>query len=460
MKTASQPARTPIAGRRALVMGLGAFGGGLGTARWLAREGARVTVTDLLPAERLSASTARLADLEIDFELGEHRPQTFRGADLVVANPAVPPDSRWLRLAREAGAEVTSEVALFLERVRGRLLAVTGTQGKSSTVSMAHQLLCLAGQASHLGGNIGGSLLGALDSIREDDVTVLELSSYQLEALPQRSWPARIEAVAITNILADHLERHGDRRGYRAAKARILSLVRDAGQALLPAGDAELIRTARAAGLTERLCLHGEGGELRLERGRFCHGEEELGAIGNLRVPGSFQIENALVALGLAHLSGTSASELGRAVSRLRGLEHRMQDLGVRGGVRVIDNGVSTTPDSTAAVLCDVPPTSLLLLGGQAKRLDYSPLARAVAGRELRVFVFGAARNLLESVLAEAGVEARAFDTLEDATAAALGSAPSGGVLLFSPACASFDAFTNFRARAERFAQLLPPPSP
>ena len=173
---------TAVEGRRALVVGLGTFGGGLGAARWLAAHGARVTVTDLRDERVLASSVAALSGDGVRLVLGEHREEDFRQAELVVVNPAVPPASRWLGIARAAGASLTSEVALFLERVRGDVVAVTGTQGKSSTAHMTHQLLTHAGRRSHLGGNIGGSLLQALDAIEASDAVVLELSSYQLEA--------------------------------------------------------------------------------------------------------------------------------------------------------------------------------------------------------------------------------------------------------------------------------------
>ncbi|MFT5688397.1 MAG: UDP-N-acetylmuramoylalanine--D-glutamate ligase [Planctomycetota bacterium] len=460
---ATQP--TPIAGRRALVMGLGTFGGGLGAVHWLVQQGAQVTVTDLNGEERLGASLQQLAELDVELVLGQHREQEFRAADLIVANPAVPTTSPWLELGRSAGAQVTSEVELFLERVRGTVLAVTGTQGKSSTVSMTHQLLALTGKPAHLGGNIGGSLLEQLASIQTGNPVVMELSSYQLEALPRRTWPTAVTAIGVTNILADHLERHGCEEAYGAAKARILDLAGPATRILVP-GTCTLLRnhigTPEAQG---RALFHGSLGEgadataepaLRVENGRFRLKTEDLGALADLSVPGSFQANNALVALGLARIHGVPARTLRRFVSRLRGLPHRLEDLGRYGGLRVIDNGVSTTPDSTQAVLGDVERGASLLIGGKAKRLCMENLLDTARSRDLRVFAFGAAGQDLERAFDSRGLRVTKHETLDDAVVAAFATTEAGGTLLFSPACASFDAYTNFRERAESFRALLP----
>ena len=170
-------------GRRATVMGLGLFGGGVETARFLAGIGMRVTVTDQRPAEKLAESIRALQGVPLHYELGGHRERDFDDTDLVVANPAVAPSSPFLALARAAGVPITSEIELFLEACPARVVLVTGTQGKSSTSHALHHFLRAAGFGAHLGGNIGRSLLGSLEQLGERDWVVLEISSYQLEAL-------------------------------------------------------------------------------------------------------------------------------------------------------------------------------------------------------------------------------------------------------------------------------------
>jgi len=226
-----------LAGRRVTVMGLGMFGGGLGAARWALGEGARVTVTDRKERGELEDAVATLEAVDaphpVRWTLGRHEAEDFDRADVVIVNPAVPPTSPWIERARAAGAEVTTATALLLERCPARVVAVTGTQGKSSTATFCGQLLRGAAIDGRVGGNIGGSLLEGLGEETADTVRVLEVSSYQLEALTDS--PPRVAcAVAITNVLEDHLDRHGDVAGYAAAKARIVELCRADGRALLP----------------------------------------------------------------------------------------------------------------------------------------------------------------------------------------------------------------------------------
>jgi UDP-N-acetylmuramoylalanine--D-glutamate ligase len=242
MDAGMRPTAIDYAGLPVTVMGLGLFGGGSTVARHLARRGARVTVTDQRSASELAAALSQLDGLGLRFVLGEHRTEDFTRAGLVVANPAVAPHSPYLRAARAAGVPITSETALFLEACPARIAAVTGTQGKSSTCHTLHQLLSSAGLAAHLGGNIGHSLLEEAETMRPEEIVVLEISSYQLEVLPPTlgtpGSPPAVEAVCAVNVLADHLERHGSLAAYAAAKRRILELVRaSGGTAILPAED-------------------------------------------------------------------------------------------------------------------------------------------------------------------------------------------------------------------------------
>ena len=440
-------------------MGLGSFGGGLGAARHLAARGARVTVTDLRAADQLGESLAGLADLEVETVLGEHRPADFAAAEIVVANPAVRPDNPYLATARRAGATITSEIELFLGATRGRVLCVTGTQGKSSTCRMLADLFAHAGHRVWLGGNFGGSLLGDLDAIGEDDPVVLEISSYQLEALsdPPRSG-RRVEVVAITNVLADHIERHGTLAEYARAKGRILELVTAAGWAIVPGWDARFpappgrgVEHGAGARGTPRLVVEGE-------RFLFARGEadvEELGRVPDLAVPGAFQAENALVALGAARLFGVAPATLAAAVRHLGVPEHRLQDLGEVAGRRIHDNAVSTTPDSTVSALLALPPGVVLLVGGRAKALPLAELATTAAVRARHTVAFGEAAGVLVEAFAAAGASVSRAPGVEEAVAEAFQRTSPGEAVLFSPACSSFDAFPNFRARAGAFRAAL-----
>lgn len=452
-----------VRGAPVTVMGLGLFGGGVGVARHLASRGARVTVTDLRTADELAPAIRALAGVDVRFVLGEHRREDFENAALVVANPAVSPASEFLAAARAGGAAITSEIALFLELCPARIAAVTGTQGKSSTCNALHQLLVASGLRAHLGGNIGGSLLDAASQMDPDDVVVLELSSYQLETLPRRlgrdDAPPRVEVVCVTNVLSDHLERHGTIEAYAAAKARILELVeRTHGKAVLSAEDPRIAAWRGAA--FERVDVHlartSERG-LDVNSGWFRLDGERLARVDDVRLPGEFQRENVLCALGMARLLGASAARLAAALPRVRGLPHRLEDLGTFRGHRVFDNGVSTTPDSTIGVLGSLSPGFALLVGGKAKNLPLEGLVEAARGKVRRVVAFGAASETFAAAFRAAGFEAHASPTLRAAVERAFISMEPGEELLFSPAAASFDGYLNFKERALDFRRSLPP---
>lgn len=464
-----------LSGVPVTVMGLGLFGGGVATVRWLARRGARITVTDLRPEAALAPALADLDGVDARLVLGRHRTEDFAAAQVVVANPDVPRTSPYLAAAHAAGAAITSEMALFLQHCPARIAIVSGTQGKSSTCHFLAQFLADLPERVHLGGNIGASLLDVVEDMRATDVAVVEISSYQLEALPD---PARdphavepgpdVRAAALTNVLADHLERHGTRAAYAAAKARILELLAPDGVAFLPAGD---LRFDAGVPAGARIVRHGpvargpasgptseRPSELRLElAGELVTlGGERLAGLEALPLAGRFQRANALLALGMARILGARPDSLAAAVARLTGLPHRLEDLGVHRDRRVFDNGVSTTPDSTIAALEALGRPCTLVCGGRAKRgLALDDLARLARRLELRAIVFGEARELLASAFTTESVAVHRADTLAEAVALAFEQTPEGGCVLFSPACSSFDAYPNFRERALEFRALV-----
>ena len=495
---------TPIAGRNVTVMGLGLFGGGTGAARWALRQGANVTVTDLRSEDVLADSVASLraepGAERLSFALGSHGEREFREADLVIVNPAVPPASPWLTIAREAGTEITTATALLLERLRCRVVAITGTHGKSSTARFACDLIRAASPPASrvlLGGNIGGSLLDETVALGPGDVVVLELSSYQLEHLAGLESPPTVDVAAITNIGVDHLERHGSVEAYRRTKLTLLDLVPSGGTVILPVGSVDLESTPRVG--RDRL-THGDGGDVVLGADGVIRVTSlpqtpvALGDASALQVPGTFQRDNLAVALATAHALALDPERLARAIPTLRGLPHRMESLGTfeipRAGrsVQVVDNGVSTTPESTLAVVAALsseargPGARILVAGGQAKRgVDDASLAERLAQDGWTLVPFGAAAERLATAGRAAGAKVVGLDdgewpgSAEEAAAVAfrvaeqapLEHAPAGPgdpdgthaaptpIVLFSPACASFDRYPNFEARAMAFREAL-----
>ena len=498
------------AGTRALVMGLGRFGGGLGATRHLLARGMDVTVTDLAPAETLEDSLAALTDVErtaITWRLGEHVPEDFDRTELLVVNQAVPPSNAYVERARAAGARVTTELELFLEAGPATLVLVTGTQGKSSTATLIAGLAEAAGafRRVHLGGNIGRSLLDALDEMTADDLAVVEVSSYQLEHLTGPAGgagPAGTEpsvgrgaaVVVITNLLEDHLARHGSLSAYHDAKLRLFELLAPGGRAIVPAevqadpGSAETVRAPWAgAGPAlegeartflarvdllpppEQVWTHGaapadltlaaRGGGQEGDELAFCYADRPLAPCAALALAGTFQRSNALCALGAGLALGLDAGRMADALPGIAGPPHRAQELGRFGAApwRVVDNGVSTTPDSTLSILAELEAPVALLVGGRSKGQDLTALTAAAAKRCARILCFGEAADELAAALAGAAPTLTTHPTVEAAVTAAFATMAPDETLLFSPACSSFDAYNNFQERAHAFRAALPP---
>ncbi|MHC4376406.1 MAG: UDP-N-acetylmuramoyl-L-alanine--D-glutamate ligase [Planctomycetota bacterium] len=450
-------------GQRCVVFGVGRFGGGAGAVRFLLDRGAeRVIATDRADARSLARTLERFdREARLEWVLGEHREADFEGANWVVVNPAVPIEHPLLQRAREHGARVTTEVALFLEESPARLLGVTGTQGKTSVVTLAGQLLAAQGYPVHVGGNLGGSLLEALPGLTPEHWCVLELSSYQLEALPSDA-PRALEAALLTQLLPDHLERHGSPENYRRAKERLFDLLRPEGRALLPdVPDAPFpAREWRCPEDARRCAVPQPDAE-----GRVRVGERDLG-----QVPAAlpdFQQRNAaaaaaLVAAGLERAGRPQGGALLSAELALRTPEHRLQPLGEIAGREVVDNAVSSTPDSTLGALEGWGRGGWLLVGGHDKGLELGPLIERVRALELRLVAFGAAAERVARTASEQGLPvARAADlpdALRAVWSAPLEADPRDRRVLLSPAFSSFDAYDNFQARADHFRSLLDRP--
>lgn len=469
MSTSSEAS---FADRRCLVMGVGRFGGGAGAIRYLLNSGAaHVVATDRTTAAGLARVVATFEDDDrLDWVLGEHREADFENADWVIANPAVPISHPLLERARANGARVTNEIALFLENAPGPLVAVTGTQGKSSVATFTGQLLEQAGARVHVGGNLGGSLLDALPNLGAEQWSVLELSSYQLEGLPT-PLPRCLQAAAMTELLPDHLERHGTPEVYRATKERLFELLRPGATAWVPPNPSEPFQdrdwllpedVVRADWNWER----PDASPLqRAPNQSFNWGQRALGQPPAELV--GFQQRNAALACALAKaaLEFAGDSRADRLCLRtelpLRPPAHRLEPAGNFAGRAVLDNAVSSTPDSTLGALEDWGPGGWLLLGGYDKGLDLGPLLERARSLNLRLVSFGGCERLL----AEARERNLALQACRDLPGALgyvleqpLEPEPAERRLLFSPAFSSFDAYNNFQARADHFRELIAEP--
>ena len=436
-----------LANQRVTVMGLGQFGGGLGVTKWLWAQGAKVTLTDSATEDKLKEPLAELRAAqrstdELTLALGGHRESDFTAADLVVANPAVrtPWNDRFIRLSLDAGVPVTSEIVLTCERIpQGvKTVGITGSVGKSTTSSMiTHAVKAVVPGRVLFGGNIGGSILGEVESLRAGDVLVLELSSAMLHWLePIRFAP---DVSVVTNLSPNHLDWHGELEHYRRSKQNLLRFQKPGATAVL--GTGEVAEWATAPGVHRRVIAADAG-------------------VDGLLVPGRHNRWNAAVAAAAVDALGLVPAGDPRIFASLRtfpGLEHRLRRVGVTsGGVVAYNDSKSTTPESALTAIeafAEEPGLSRvhLIAGGYDKGADLSAVGR-LGTRLAGLYTVGKTGPAIAAASQGAAVEC---ETLDRAVEAALSRGKAGDVLLLSPACASWGQYQNFERRGEHFVELL-----
>lgn len=465
-----------LTGKRALVMGLGVHGGGLGVARFLAERGADVTVTDLRSPDALRSSLDALAGLPIRYVLGEHREEDFRTADLVVRNPAVPASSRFLQIAREAGAAIEMEMTLFFRLCPGPILGVTGTKGKTTTTTLLGAMLREQRPDTVVAGNLRVSALEQLPRIAPDTPVVLELSSFVLEGLGEAGLSPPY--ACITNLSADHLDRYGSMEAYAEAKEQIVRHQRPGDVVVLNADD-PLLRAmgARAPGRVvwfgadrgpdaiQRVPVvtYGPSGIVWREGGAatvICARED-------IRLPGEHNLANVAAAAAAARAFGVDDEAIRRAVRGFGGVEHRLELVRELDGVRYINDTAATAPEAAIAALHSFDAPVVLIAGGADKNLPFEGLARAILARAKAVVLLqGTATPKLVAALEAAresaprsDVRARdvagPYDDFAQAIRAAQALAEPGDVVLLSPGCASFGMFRNEFHRGEEFRRIV-----
>jgi UDP-N-acetylmuramoylalanine--D-glutamate ligase len=430
-----------LCGRKATVMGLGRHGGGVEAARFLARHGAEVTVTDLAAADELADSLAALADVPIKrYRLGGHAEVDFTSTNLVLVNPAVRLDDPHLALAARAGAELVTDIELLLDLCPAKIIGVTGSNGKSTTSAMIAAILEADGRRTWLGGNIGRSPLPALDSMTADDWIVLELSSFQLAHLrrPEERRKRRMpEIAAVTNCTANHLDWHADFADYRRAKQRLLAWQDAAGVVVLNTLDDEVSQWASiAAGRIATIAADD--------------------AIPPLAVRGKHNRINARCAAAAALAAGCGESAIARGLGNYHGLPHRLERVAEVAGRIFYNDSMATTPESVVAALEAAERPTWLLAGGKDKGGDYSALGAAICRKARGACFYGAARErLIEAANRAAGsgegrLELR--ETLPEALLWCWAQSKPGDAILLSPACSSHDQFRDYIHRAEVFS--------
>ncbi len=433
-----------LAGRRVVVVGLRASGRAAATLA--ARLGARVVGVDL--------ATDVPPIPGVTLELGPHRRQTFLEAELILVSPGVPAAQPDLAAAAAAGVPVLGELAFAAEQLAAPLVAITGTNGKSTVTHFTGQLLAAAGARPFVGGNLGSPLCNELlaqrDGAPASDVLVVEVSSYQLE------WPGalRPKVAVVLNLTPDHLARHGDMDNYGRHKLRLFAGMGPDDLGVLPADDARLARLDDG-GRGGRAWLGRYPGVVREGRRATVRlpSREATFDLSGIRVPGEHNLDNAATALLLATALGYAPAALQAGLGDLRALPHRMEVVAEQGGVTWINDSKATNVEAAAVGIGGLDRRAVVLLGGEAKGPGFVALAPLLA-RHRAVITFGGSGAAIADELAAAGVAVIRAGALSEAVSTARGLARSGDAVLLSPGCASFDAFQNFEHRGRVFGAL------
>ena len=438
-RTLPQPMPIPLVGRCLLVLGLGDTG--LSVARWASREGARVRLADSRP------NPPRRADYEGELHTGAFTPALLDGVDAVCISPGLSLEEEIVRQALVKGLPVFGDIELFAWHARQPVIAITGTNGKTTVSALTGHLLREAGVDCEVAGNIGPPVLQAfqkrLAAASLPSAWVLELSSYQLET----TWSLAPAAAAMLNLSEDHLDRYAGIEDYRAAKERIFL---GAGMQVLNREDARSLAMAQPGKKVVTFGLDAPPGEqdFGVVGGRLVHGREEILPAAELAIRGAHNVANALAACALARALHPRVSLHG--LRSFEGLPHRLQLVATRRGVDWYDDSKGTNVGATVAALRGLGRRAVLILGGEGKGQDFSPLRDAVGRHAAHVLLIGRDAPLIERVV---GGERCA--SLEEAVEKASAIARPGEAVLLSPACASFDMFRDYRQRGETFAKAV-----
>lgn len=446
-----------------LVMGLGSFGGGLGAVRFLAKRGARLLITDARPAEKLQESLEELQDIPgVQLKLGRHDEADFRDADLIVVNPAVQPGNPYLRIATDAGVPLTSEMNLFWQWNPASVVAVTGSNGKSTTTALIHSILRSSGRRAWLGGNIGVSLLPQVDQIQKDDVVVLELSSFQLTDLDRLQVSPSVSV--ITNFAPNHLDWHPSLDHYRWAKQTMLRWQKPSDAAIFNLDDVEVC-TWPTIGRRLRFGLKDSGGdgvfmdEHRQAIARLA-GEVETYPVAEwLKLPGRHNLSNALAAICAAKQFDVDRAAIQSGIEQYEPLPHRLQWVADIGGRSFYNDSLATTPESAIAAVEAFDAPCIVLSGGYDKHVDLSQMASVIARNAKAVALMGQTGGTLRELISKCTDSTCALSpelpSFRQAFDWAVSQSSPGDVILLSPGCASYDWFRNFADRGRQFVELV-----
>jgi len=439
--------------KKILVVGLARTGASV--ARFLAEQGAKVTVTDMKERSALASFVDALAGLDIFLELGRHGEDSFSGADLIVVSPGVPMDIAPLKTARERGVPVISEIELAYAFIRAPIAAITGTNGKTTTTTLTGEIFKRCGFSTFVGGNIGKPLIDLVTSGEQVDRVVAEISSFQLEGIVS----FRPRVAVLLNITEDHLDRYASFQEYIDAKERIFANQTSEDFAVLNVDDplvaacAERI-AARVVPMS-RLTVLKQG--IYLSDGVITFawgGRVARFPTSALKLRGVHNLDNCMASLATTLLMGCEAGSTLAALESFSGLPHRMELVATVGGVAYYNDSKGTNVGSVVKSLESFPGNVILIAGGKDKGGEYAPLADLVRERVRHLILLGEARELLRDALGHL-TNTIMVGSLEEAVQEAHRLGQPGDTVLFSPACSSYDMFRNYEERGDCFVSAV-----
>ncbi|MGA7313921.1 MAG: UDP-N-acetylmuramoyl-L-alanine--D-glutamate ligase [Silvibacterium sp.] len=445
-----------LKGKKVLVVGLGKSG--LAAALFLRRKGALVTVSDVRSAAALAHDLPALLDQGIMVEAGGHGLLTFRRQDLIVVSPGVPLDTPELVQVRNFGLPVIGELELAARYLTGKTIAITGSNGKTTTTSLCGEILAAAHLHVQVGGNIGVPVISLVDESREEGWSVLEVSSFQLET----AYQFRPNIAAILNISPDHLDRHGNMECYVAAKERIFANQGPSDALVLNADDDAAARAAARA--KSRVFWFSHTRIVR--QGAFVHdgaiyfraseqsAPEFILKVGSIPLKGQHNVENVLAAGCVARLAGVAPEVIRGAVERFHAVEHRLEFVASVNGVDYYNDSKATNVDAAMKAIAAFPSGIHLILGGKDKNSDYRLMRPLIGERVKAIYTIGAAAEKIITHV-EGSAPIVNSGTLDIAVAKAADAAQPGDIVLLAPACSSFDQFQNYEQRGQVFKDLV-----
>jgi UDP-N-acetylmuramoylalanine--D-glutamate ligase len=445
-----------LKGKKVLVVGLGKSG--LAAALFLRQRGAHVTVSDMRSAAALAKEIPALLEHGIMVESGGHGLLTFRRQDLIVVSPGVPLDTPELVQVKAFGLRIIGELELAAQFLKGKILAITGSNGKTTTTALTGEIMSVAGIETQVGGNIGVPVVDLIPQSSDDSWSVLEVSSFQLESTEQ----FHPQIAVILNITPDHLDRHGTFENYALTKERIFKAQTKADALVLNAENARA--AAAAARASARVYMFSieepvaqgawvEDGAI-VFRASTDGVIERIVPLTGVPLKGAHNIENVLAAVCASRLAGAPPEAIARAIEGFQAVEHRLEFVATDNGVEYYNDSKATNVDAAAKAIAAFEGCIHLILGGKDKNSNYADLSDLLRKRVKAVYTIGSAAAKIESQI-RGMVPIVSCETLDKAVAAARKAAHPGDVVLLSPACSSFDQFENYEHRGQVFKELV-----